>query len=207
MRDLPLGVNWQYVGYVDRHGNQAIVVAARVKGWRSVQTIEYVEFCTDFESGESVSTINTLDAMGFRADADATVTQAPTIRDADELHRLHRFILDRSVLKRGGPPSRVLAPPAGGGVDDLLDRVWFQTFEREVALGWMRCDDQGDHYCFTVIGAYLFTWRNTEPVKTLLRWYYGRRLRRALQEFRRASPKPGQEVPPGVAGRASDAGS
>jgi hypothetical protein len=161
-------------------GDQAMATTIVGRG-AAQQQVSFVEFFTRFDSGEVFNTINTSELFPFPLRPGQVRTQVPTVRDPEELYRLHKFVLSRHSPV--GKPE-LYAP---GKAVEFLTNVFVQLYERVAALGWLYYDDRGDAYRPTFKGAYLMAWGLLQPFKALRQAAMQRRAAVILKEFDAAS--------------------
>jgi hypothetical protein len=161
-------------------GDKAMVTA--IVSQRLVSPLQglYLQFSTRFDSGEEFYTYNAPKIGAFLPHAKEVRTQVPSVEDAQELYRLHTFVMNKHQVQG----KKVLYEP--GQALDYLARFTF-SFDEEVQRGWVFHDQESDTYRPTFKGACLFLWRLTEPFKALHQIALNRKAKNTLEEFRRAS--------------------
>jgi len=158
-------------------GHKATVSLVIGHGAVRIET-SYVEFNTSFETGEIFNTLNSRELMAFRPGPLTVRTQVPSIESADELYRIHQFMIDAR-----GVYGTKLVYEKGKALDYLANVVFIKTYERQVERGLMWHNSRHGVYRFTIKGAYLVTWGLLPPFKALRMAVMRRRGARLVEEF------------------------
>jgi len=161
-------------------GDRAMVTFIVGQGQKAIQT-SYVEYSTRFESGRVFNTLNSATIPAFPPAPQATRTQTPSVRDPEELYRLHRFVMDRH--EADGP--KVLYD-ADKALEYLAEYAFVKMYDTQVARGLLRYSSADDTYRLTFIGAYFLVWGLLPPLKWLRQWLLANREKAVLREFHRA---------------------
>jgi len=169
-------VNSYLIMLVNRQtGDKAMVTALVSQGLQLL----YLEFTTGFDSGEVFNTHNATEIPAFPPYAKKVRTQVPAVDDAQELYRLHTFVMNKHQVQG----RKVLYEP--GQALDYLARFGF--FDEQVKGGWLFYDQESDSYRPTFKGACLIVWRLMQPFKALHKMALNRRAKNILKEFHRAN--------------------
>jgi hypothetical protein len=158
-------------------GHKATVSLVIGHGAVPIET-SYVEYNTRFEAEETFNTLNSKELMAFRPGPSTVRTQVPSIESAEELYRVHEFVIDAQ-----GVYGNKLVYEKGKALDYLANVVFIKTYERQVERGLMWHDSRHDVYRFTMKGAYLVTWGLLPPFKALRMAAMRRRGARLVEEF------------------------
>jgi hypothetical protein len=138
----------------------------------------YLEFSTRFENGQSIETLNSDTLNSFKAGADEVKTQAPAVKDPQELYRLHQYMMEKRA--RGG--AKVVYDE--GQEIPYLCRVIVESYEQQVRFGWLSLSRSEEVYRPTWKGAFLMTWGLLWPVNALRKSLMRRNEQKALNAFR-----------------------
>lgn len=126
---------------------------------------KHVEFLTKLADGMAILTNNSSELGAFKkTDASDTVS-ATRLADINHLYRLHAW----RDAKLGGPSAPRFLPNPGS------EMQWFgdanqESIERQIATGYLQ-QDSGDPsiYTPTLMGAYMMTWSQQWPMKSMRR--------------------------------------
>jgi hypothetical protein len=157
-------------------GDKAMVsvVAADRAGLRT----SYVEYSTRFESGDVFNTLNSGELLPFPPAPQTFRTQVPTVTDPGQLYEIHKF-----VMQEHGPAGKKVVYEPDEALDYLARVCLIESYEKNVARGWMYYDSEGDCYRPTLRGAYRLTWGLMEPFKSMRKAAMLRRAKTVLEEF------------------------
>lgn len=159
-------------------GDRAMVTVIVGTGLKPLRT-SYVEYSTRFESGRVFNTHNSGTLPAFAPAPQATRTQTPSVRDPEELYRLHQFVMDRDEAE--GPK---VMYDQGKALDYLVEYAFIKVYDVQVARGWLRyCLDE-NAYRPTVLGAYRLVWGLLPPFKWLRQLLLVRSEKAVLRAFR-----------------------
>jgi hypothetical protein len=159
-------------------GDRAMVTFIVGTGLKTLHA-SYVEFSTRFESGLVFNTHNARTLPAFAPAPQATRTQTPSVRDPEELYRLHQFVMTRAEAEG----AKVMYDP-GKALDYLIEYAFIKMYDTQVARGLLHyCPDE-DAYRPTFWGAYRLAWGLLPPLKWIQQLLLIRRERTVLREFR-----------------------
>ncbi|MGL4463656.1 MAG: hypothetical protein ACRDD1_12655 [Planctomycetia bacterium] len=164
--------------FVDRTRTVQALVTTMVATKAPWEANRYVQFGTEFDSGESLYTLNTLDRSGFPPTRGTTRVEFPNVTAVDELYQLHMLVLKRTAFTG----SKVDLDPSRA-VERLLDRSK-RNYDEFVTRGRLRYDEMTDQYRLTIRGAYLSTWRILPPFREIRRCRLAQNERRLRAELR-----------------------
>jgi hypothetical protein len=172
-------VNSYLIMLVNRHTGDKAMVTALVS--QRLQLL-YLEFTTRFGSGEVFNTLNATEIPAFPPYAKKVRTQVPAVDDAQELYRLHTFVMNKHQVQG----EKVLYEP-GQALDYLARFAFLKPFDEQVKRGWLFYDQESDSYRMTFKGAYPIVWGLMQPFKALRKMALNRRAKNILEEFHQAS--------------------
>jgi hypothetical protein len=146
--------------------NEATRESAAVIGVRSSKTPAraaklHVEFCTEFVSGEEISTQNCSFAFITKPHPMRQQFRFPEVKDPLMLYGLHR-----QVVERHRPRSEPFVPTRG--TEHLhAAHSYEKGMKRQEAFGYVYLDAASGAYRPTLKGAFLMSWKLVWPVKQL----------------------------------------
>ena len=108
--------------------------------------LTYTEFCTEFEDGYEVNTINAKQPSLFAVVPEKQIFRLPHLEDPRQLYKSHQVLAGQHL----GTNKR-LAPP-GTEVEELIDGMK-RDLAREAIFGRMALDAAGEWYRPTMRGA------------------------------------------------------
>ena len=194
------GVTSHVALWVNRAAGQAAAVTVMIasKGEKPNQVKRYVEFLTRVPDGVSVATNNSPDLGAFKKTAGSDTLSATRLQDLSHLYRLH--------LWREGQIAGMTAPrelPAPGAELKWFADLFEESIKRQVGTGYLqRVSGDATLYVPSMQGAYLMTWAELPPMKSMRR---GAEDKRAASQIRQAAKLPASAPPP-AAVRLADAG-
>jgi len=128
----------------------------------------YIEFCTEFDDGHEMSTLNSKQVLLFAVIPEKQIFRLPNVTNLQQLYEVHRAV----TAQRLGANKRLALP--GQEVNELIDGMK-RDLARQEAFGQMALDASGEWYRPTMRGAIHGT--------LMLIWSVGM-LRRMLQRRR-----------------------
>jgi hypothetical protein len=172
--------------YVHEANRDAAMVSAVFGIAPNTPTLQtrYVEFISEFHAHElqMIQTNNNLEVGAFPELPDAPTFRFPQVADAERLYRLHRELVERHA--RAATKSVPVLDEFHGNVTEYLrTKVLRESYERQVATGYLRYNRDRDCYVPTVVGAFKMTWKLMWPAKPIIQNRYrhnGRRLEEEL---------------------------
>ena len=124
-----------------------------------IQT-SYDEFMTSYSGDRSILTQNSKMLGGF---ADVPEKRVASFAGEKDLAALHSAHLKHLRLHPFGAPT----PQGATGLFEVIERSLRLDFERQVERGYFKLSSDGTVFQPTVKGAFLMTWRQLQPWKTL----------------------------------------
>lgn len=138
----------------------------------------YTEFCTEFDDGHEVNTLNSNQPALFAEVAEKQIFRLPHLTSLQHLYEVHRALTDQRL----GANKRLPLP--GKEVDELIDGMK-RDLAREAAFGRMALDASGEWYRPTMRGAIRGTLMLIWPIGMFRRMLQRRRgIRLAAEVFR-----------------------
>jgi hypothetical protein len=139
----------------------------------------YTEFCTEFDDGHEMSTLNSKQASLLAVIPEKQIFRLPNLTNLHQLYEVHRAM----TSQRLGANKRLPLP--GEEVDELIDGIK-RDLARQAAFGRMALDAAGEWYRPTMRGAIYSTLMLIWPVGMLRRMLQRRRgVRLAAEVFRK----------------------
>ena len=187
------GVTSHVALWINRAAGQAAAVTVMIasKGDKPNQVKRYVEFLTRVEEGVSVTTNNSADLGAFKKTAASDTLSAQRLQDVANLYRLHLW---RERQFAGSATPRVL-PSRGHELAwfaDLLE----ESIKRQLGTGYLQlAPGEETVYVPTMHGAYLMTWGELPPMKSIRR---SNEDKRANDQIRQAAKIPAGAPPTNV---------
>ncbi len=169
-------VTRMYANRREHDGALAAAVFADVKGG-AVEKQKHVEFSSRFADGLMIDTSNSREAPFDVNDGTRFATQAPGVRDAADLYRLHR-----AALKREGRGRKEPLPAGDSWHEVALNDSLQKYYARMESAGLLRRDADGAMR-LTWKGAAVGAWTNIPPALWVRRW----RAARSADELRRVT--------------------
>jgi hypothetical protein len=162
--------------YVNRAAKQSAMVTSifGLIGEQGCSHVKYVEFCTRYMDGSEINTSNASTGGGaFPPNPTSQMVHIPWIENVGQLYRIHQLL---AAFK---PPSaqRVvrLESTYDGNLPVYVAGCMRDELEYARQTGYLRLTSGGDEYRATFKGAYLMTWKQLPPFKSLV--MYARRKR------------------------------
>jgi hypothetical protein len=177
---VPNVVNY-LIMLINRESGDKAMVSAIIGTGVVRRLTSYLEFSTRFESGQLFDTCNADELMVFPAGEKSVRTHVPSIREASELYRLHKYVMGKHA-----PTGHKVVYEPGGVFDYLIRYAFEEPYAEQARRGWLYFDERLDLYKPTLKGAYLMTWGLLQPMKAIRRKLLERRNRPLLDEFERA---------------------
>lgn len=127
----------------------------------------YVEFSTRFADGRTVNTLNSKTLGSFPTREGVTTTRLPSIKDARNLYRIHKALMQEVVGAKAKKVLKLDAEFGGDAAQYLQEAAFRESYEAAEEAGYIRLDFGGEHFVPTVKGAFLMTWRELWPWKMI----------------------------------------
>jgi hypothetical protein len=138
-----------------------------------------------FRDGTQACTSNSPQVPSFLPGASISIRRFPMIADLAKLYRLHQT----HVEKHEGTSTKFLrVDEFRGDVGAYLNCVFREQHNEQVSAGYFYLSEEEGAYRPTLKGAYLMTWRQLEPFKTLARKRIEREALRLLKEQAETRP-------------------
>lgn len=147
-----------YLLYNYNNGDAAVIVTI----YSPAETINYVEFSTSYQDGTNINTRNSGQPPTFKHRPNKLIYDLKEVKDPRELYLAHRAILERHANTSG-----TQLPESGKELSSLYFSI-IQDMEDQVENGRMYYDKESMHYSFTWKGAFLATWQNVWPIKSII---------------------------------------
>ncbi len=164
------------------HFFSTLLVKAIVgSNWSNSQQLKFVEFTTNYETGEEFNTHNIPMPLPFPPTPTAVRTQVPKVTELRELYQLHLFVMHKHNV-----PSRKILYKPGKALVWLIEHGYIKCYDTQVQRGWLGYNKKEDYYYPTLKGAYLMVWGMLPPFIMLRTAALESRASRILDEFNRA---------------------
>lgn len=139
--------------------DSAAVIDIRVVGALKPLGQRYVEFCTEFASGDEINTHNCAIAFVAKPHPKKRLFRFPSTRQPAALYGAHRRLVERHR-----PASEPFTPTRG--TEHLHVAHAFEKLSRRQAeFGYVFLDEAAGVYRPTLKGAFLMSWKLAWPVK------------------------------------------
>ena len=156
-----------YVNRMERVTGIVLHTLAEVRPMSRVVSTS-IEFCTEFDDGHEISTLNSKQAALFTVIPEKQIFRLPNLTNLQELYEVHRTVTGQWL----GANKRLALP--GQEVNELIDGMK-RDLARQEAFGQMALDASGEWYRPTMRGAIRGTLMLIWPVGTLRRMLQRRR--------------------------------
>ena len=170
-----------YVNRTERDSASVVHILSEVQPMTRLLNT-YTEFCTEFDDGHEMSTLNSKQAALFTAIPEKQIFRLPNLTNLQQLYEVHRAV----TAQRLGANKRVALP--GQEVNEFIDGVK-RDLARQEAFGRMALDASGEWYRPTMRGAIHGTLMLIWPVGMLRRMLQRRRGVRLAAEVLRNYPR------------------
>jgi hypothetical protein len=130
--------------------------------------LTFTEFCTEFEDGHEINTLNSDQAPVFVQIPEKQTFRLPHLKDPRPLYKVHQALTGQRI-----GASKRLAPP-GMEIVELIDGMK-RDLEREAGFGRTALDASGKWYRPTLKGAVYGTFMLIWPMGTVRRFLLRRR--------------------------------
>lgn len=177
------GVTSHVALWINRAAGQAAAATVMIgrAGDKPNQVKRYVEFLTRVQDGVSVTTNNSTELGAFKKTAAADSLSAQHVPDVTHLYRLHLWREGRFA----GPTAPRCLPAAGDELKWFAD-LFEESIVRQLETGYLQYAGDGI-YVPTTRGAYMMTWGELPPMKSIRR---ASEDRRAEAQARQAAAVP-----------------
>ena len=155
----------------------SFVIAVNVP-WRISEM--FVAIASEFSDGVEIGTDNSSRLDPFPSKSKCYRTQFPEIDDIHRLVRIHRFLVER-YRESGRPEESSLDFESDGGLAESFSGDMERSYAAKVEAGYYVRTPR--EFRFTVTGAFIATWRQFWPLKSLLLWRQQRHSARLLLEY------------------------
>jgi hypothetical protein len=168
---------------VNRHTDESALAAAVYATANGATTLKsmHVEFASRYSNGQVVGTGNCKELGCFAKIPGFDTVQFSRVVDLRLLYRLHAARCN--VILPGGRRINRLDGEFGGDGEAYINAVLAEEFARQVPVGYLRLDGDGEQYRPTVKGACLMTWKNLWPVKQIRMRSHARKAARWTAEL------------------------
>ena len=155
--------------WINRRTGQAVtanVLIVNVPGDKPPQIKKYVEFLTRLDDGRTILTNNSADLGAFKKTASSDALSATRIHDIGQLYKLHLWRESALGAKSDTPRSL----PAGGTELEWFARGYEESIKRQIETGYLEVlDAECGLYGPSFQGAYMMTWAELPPMKSMRR--------------------------------------
>ena len=158
----------------------AIAIYATVNGVTQLKST-HVEYVSRYRDGRVLGTSNCSVLGCFAKIPGFETIHFNRVHDLHQLYRLHT-----ERCRQAAPNSQRinrLDDEFGGDGSRYLSTVMAEEFTRQIPVGYLRLNTDGEHYRPTVKGACLMTWKSLWPVKQLRMQKRDRRAARLMAEL------------------------
>ncbi len=126
------------------------------------ETINYLEFSTSYQDNTNINTRNAGQPVTIKHRPNKLIYDLKEVKDPRALYSAHRAILEHHANTSGA-----LLPESGKELSALHFSI-IQDMEDQVENGRMYYDTESMNYRFTWKGAFLATWQNVWPIKSII---------------------------------------
>lgn len=172
------GVTSHVALWINRSAGQAAAATVMISrgGDKRDRVKRYVEFLTRVQAGVSVTTNNSSELGAFKQTAASDTLSAQHVPDLSHLYRLHLW-RDRQIAGTSAP--RCL--PAAGDELTWFANLFEESIKRQLDTGYLQFAGDGI-YVPTTQGAYLMTWGELPPMKSLRRRSEDKRAEKQVEQ-------------------------
>lgn len=147
-----------YLLYNYSNGDAAVIVTIYTRA----ETFNYVEFSTSYQDGININTRNAGQPVTFKTRPNKLIYDLKELKDPRTLYSAHRAILEHHAN-----PTGTELPEPGRELPTLYFSI-IRDLEDQVENGRMYYDKESTSYRFTWKGAFLATWQNIWPIKSII---------------------------------------
>ena len=172
------GVTSHVALWINRAAGQAAAATVMIgrSGDKPNQVKRYVEFLTRVQDGVSVTTNNSSELGAFKKTTACDTLSAQHVPDAAHLYRLHLW---REAKLAAASAPRCL--PAPGDELKWFADLFEESITRQLDTGYLQFAGDGI-YLPTTAGAYLMTWGELPPMKSIRRAAEDRRAEAQIKQ-------------------------